>query len=97
MKPHTLYRTHGKVGHLLNVLKTAHERIDTQIHASAILVGVISFTTRPLYSQGKSFHYPLDMRLVGPQSQSGNFFPFRESNSEPSAVQTVARVLKLYV
>jgi len=27
----------------------------------------------PLYSQGKSFQYPLDRRLGGPKSQSGSF------------------------
>jgi hypothetical protein len=32
---------------------------------------VVSFTTRPLYSQGKSSWYPLDRRLGGPQSRSG--------------------------
>jgi len=33
---------------------------------------VVSFTPRPLYSQGKSSWYPLDRRLGGPQSQSGS-------------------------
>jgi hypothetical protein len=32
---------------------------------------VVSFTTRPLYPQGKSPWYPLDRRLGGPQSRSG--------------------------
>jgi hypothetical protein len=32
---------------------------------------VVSFTLRPLYSQGKSPRYPLARRLVGPQSRSG--------------------------
>jgi hypothetical protein len=32
---------------------------------------VVSFTPRPLYSQGKSPWYPLDRRLGGPQSRSG--------------------------
>jgi hypothetical protein len=33
---------------------------------------VVSFTTRPLYLQGKSPWYPLDRRLGGPQSRSGH-------------------------
>jgi hypothetical protein len=32
---------------------------------------VVSFTPRPLYSQGKSPWYPSDRRLCGPQSRSG--------------------------
>jgi hypothetical protein len=32
---------------------------------------VVSFTHRPLYSQGNSPWYPLDRRLCGPQSRSG--------------------------
>jgi hypothetical protein len=32
---------------------------------------VVSFTPRPLYSQGKSPWYPFDRRLDGPQSRSG--------------------------
>jgi len=32
---------------------------------------VVSFTTRPLYPQGKRPWYPLDRRLDGPHSQSG--------------------------
>jgi hypothetical protein len=32
---------------------------------------VVSFTPRPLYSQGNSPWYPLDRRLGGPQSRSG--------------------------
>jgi hypothetical protein len=31
----------------------------------------VSFTPRPLYPRGKSFRYPLDRRLDGPQSRSG--------------------------
>jgi hypothetical protein len=34
---------------------------------------VISFTPRPLYTQGRSPRYPLDRRLGGPQSQSGQY------------------------
>jgi hypothetical protein len=32
---------------------------------------VVSFTPRPLYSQGKNPWYPLDGRLGGPQSRCG--------------------------
>jgi hypothetical protein len=32
---------------------------------------VVSFTPRPLYPRGKSSQYPLDMRMGGPQSRSG--------------------------
>jgi hypothetical protein len=32
---------------------------------------VMSFTLRPLYPQGKSFRYPLNNSLGGPQSRSG--------------------------
>jgi hypothetical protein len=32
---------------------------------------VVTFMPRPLYPQGKSPWYPLDRRLAGPQSQSG--------------------------
>jgi hypothetical protein len=33
---------------------------------------VVSFTSQPLYPQGKSSWYPLDRRLDGPQSCSGH-------------------------
>jgi hypothetical protein len=33
---------------------------------------VFRFTLRPLYSQGKSYWYPLGRRLGGPQSRSGH-------------------------
>jgi hypothetical protein len=33
---------------------------------------VVSFTPRPLYLQGKSLWYPLDLRLGGSQSRSGH-------------------------
>jgi hypothetical protein len=39
--------------------------------ASALDGGVVSFTLRPLYFQGKSPWYPLDRRLGGLQNQSG--------------------------
>jgi hypothetical protein len=42
---------------------------------------VVSFTPRPLYSQGKSPRYPLDRRLGGPQSRSGR--GGEEKNSQP--------------
>jgi hypothetical protein len=42
---------------------------------------VVSFTPRPLYSQGKSPFYPLDRRLGGPQSRSGR--GGEEKNSQP--------------
>jgi hypothetical protein len=42
---------------------------------------VVSFTPRPLYSQGKSPWYPLDRRLGGPYSRSGR--GGGEKNSQP--------------
>jgi hypothetical protein len=42
---------------------------------------VISFTPQPLYPQGKSPWYPLDRRLGGPQSRSGQ--GGKEKNSQP--------------
>jgi hypothetical protein len=42
---------------------------------------VISFTTRPLYTQWKNPWYPLDRRLGGLQSRSGN--GVKEKNSQP--------------
>jgi hypothetical protein len=32
---------------------------------------VVRFTPQPSYPQGKSFRYPLNVRLGGPQSRSG--------------------------
>jgi hypothetical protein len=47
---------------------------------------VVSFTTRPLYLQGKSTWYPLDSRLGGPQSRSGR--GGKEKNSQlPPGIQ----------
>jgi hypothetical protein len=40
---------------------------------------VVSFTTRPLYPQGKSSWYALDRRLGGPQSRSGHSGEEREN------------------
>jgi hypothetical protein len=42
---------------------------------------VVGLTPGPLYSQGKSPWYPLDMRLGGPQSRSGR--GGEEKNSQP--------------
>jgi len=42
---------------------------------------VVSFTPRPLYSQGKIPSYPLDRRLGGPQSRCGR--GGGEKNSQP--------------
>jgi hypothetical protein len=56
---------------------------------------VVSFTPLLLYHRGKSTRYPLDMRLSGPQTWSGLCAEeenrFRESNSDPSALQPVPR------
>jgi hypothetical protein len=48
---------------------------------------VVTFTTRPLYSQGKSPRYPLVRRLGGPQSQSGTQW-WREKSPAPAGIQT---------
>jgi hypothetical protein len=56
---------------------------------------VVSFTPRPLYPQVESPWYPLDRRLVGPQSQAGR--GGEEENSqplpglEPPIIQSVAQ------
>jgi hypothetical protein len=42
---------------------------------------VVSFTTQPLYSRGKSPLYTLDKRLGGPDSRSGR--GGAERNSQP--------------
>jgi hypothetical protein len=47
-------------------------------------MGVVSFTSRPLYRQGKSPWYPLDMKLGEPQSRSGR--SGEEKNSQPLSV-----------
>jgi hypothetical protein len=56
--------------------------------------GVVNFTLRPLYPRGKSAQHPLDRRLGGPQSWSGqrgeNSCPYRDSNYDPSIVQPVS-------
>jgi hypothetical protein len=44
---------------------------------------VVSFTSQPLYPWGKSFQYPLDGRLDGPQGRSGR--RAKETNLLPLA------------
>jgi hypothetical protein len=57
---------------------------------------VVSFTPRPLYSQGKSPWCKLDRKLGGPQNRSGRHGeekspdPTGDSNSDPSVIQPVA-------
>jgi hypothetical protein len=47
---------------------------------------VVSFTSQPRYPR-----YPLDRRLGGPHSQSGeNSWPYLDSNTDPSVGQPVA-------
>jgi hypothetical protein len=52
---------------------------------------VISFTPKPLYTLGKSPRYPLD-RLGWPQDRHGRrrerYYPYRDSNSDPTAMST---------
>jgi hypothetical protein len=59
--------------------------VDIQLHSFFDLGTrwrwVVSFTTRPLYSQGKNPRYKLDRRLAGPQSRSG--CGGEEKNSQP--------------
>jgi hypothetical protein len=56
---------------------------------------------RPLYPWGKSSRDPLDRRLSGSQIRSGrygeNFWPYRDSNSDPSVVHPVATRCNGYV
>jgi hypothetical protein len=56
---------------------------------------VVSFTLRPPYPQGKSPWYPLDRRLVRPQSRSGRGGEEKNSHSvpglEPPIIQPVAQ------
>jgi hypothetical protein len=49
---------------------------------------MVSFTIRPLYSQGMRALYPLDRRLVGPQSQS--IWHGKEKNLAPARSHTPA-------
>jgi hypothetical protein len=61
---------------------------------------VVSFTLRPLYTQGKSHLYPLARRLDGPHSRSvrgdeeKNSQPL--SGLEPPIFQTVAQHIPYY-
>jgi hypothetical protein len=62
---------------------------------------VVSFTTRPIYLQGKSPRYPLDRRLGGPQNQSRRgisitafLFPVRYLNSSPFVTKAWILILK---
>jgi hypothetical protein len=56
---------------------------------------MISFTPRPLYSQGKCRQYPLDRRLGGLQSLSGRGGEQKNSQPlpglEPLIIQPVAQ------
>jgi hypothetical protein len=58
---------------------------------------VVSFTQRPLYTQGKSPWYPLDRRMGGPQSRSGRRGV--EKNSQPLPVKNgnTSEILKLCI
>jgi hypothetical protein len=52
----------------------ASEGMDVLIHiflTSALVGGEWSSTPLPLYTRGKAPRYPLDRRLAGPQSRSG--------------------------
>jgi hypothetical protein len=55
----------------------------------------VSFTSLPLYPQGKSPWYPLDRRLGGPQSRSGRGGEKKNSQSlpglEPPIIQPVVQ------
>jgi hypothetical protein len=55
---------------------------------------VVSFKPRPLYRRGKNPRYPLDRSLGGSQNRYGhgeNSCPYRDSNSDHSIAQPVAR------
>jgi hypothetical protein len=65
------------------------------LHLGSRWIWVVSFTFRPLYTQGNSPWYPLDRMLGGPQSQSGhgceekNFQPL--PGLEPPIIQPEAQ------
>jgi hypothetical protein len=46
----------------------------------------VSFTPRPLYTRGNGPRYPLDMRLIGPQSRYGRC---ERKNLAPARNQTL--------
>jgi hypothetical protein len=54
---------------------------------------------RPLYPRERAPGYPLDRRLGGPQNRSArrgeekNSYPYRDSNSDPSAIQPLSQSL----
>jgi hypothetical protein len=50
---------------------------------------VVTVTPQKLYPWRKSLWYPLDRRLGGLQSLSGNSLPYRDSNYDPLIVQPV--------
>jgi hypothetical protein len=56
---------------------------------------VVSFTLLPVYPQGKSYMFPLDRRLCGPQSRSGRGSKERNSlplpGFEPPIIQPIAK------
>jgi hypothetical protein len=61
---------------------------------------VVSFTTRPLYAQGKNPQYPLDRRLGGSQSRSKQGVeeknPHPPPEIEPSSSDRLTRSWSLY-
>jgi hypothetical protein len=68
-------------GKVASVLLTEHQTMKAYWGSGGIASGildlgtrwrwVVSFTHPPLYPQGKSLWYPLDVRLGGPQSRYG--------------------------
>jgi hypothetical protein len=76
--------------------------VDVQNHFffTSALAGGKKLGSRPCrFTQGKKKQYPLYRRLRGPQSRSGrgeNSWPHLDSNSDPSAVQTVASLYTDY-
>jgi hypothetical protein len=62
-------------------------RVEVQLHAFFDLGTrwrwLVSFKPRPLWSQGKSLRYPLDRRLGGPQSRSGQRVEEKNSQLPP--------------
>jgi hypothetical protein len=49
---------------------------------------MVSFTPRPLYTQGKSLWYPVGRRLSGPQSRSGRGGEEKNSQYDISQMET---------